>query len=96
MAVSNTKSSPKKFVRCLRIEYKYTDLELSLDMTQVNYVDDVDDLPDYFDKLNTENFIIDHQHYVHCRINPSFKITTVQLSERLYNKYFHVQPLLKK
>ena len=90
MALSKSSSKSITKVFCLKIEYKYTDLELHEDVTNVDYVDDVDDLPEYFNNILTDNHILDVHCHPHSRYCPSFKITTVSLSEKEYNKLFHV------
>lgn len=96
MALSVTsRSQVVKTIRCIRIEYSYVDLEKHENVKRVDYVDDVEDLPSYFSNLNNENFIIDFKSHLHCRLSPTFKITSVDLSEKIYNQLFDVSPLKK-
>ena len=89
MAISVTSTRVRDFVRVIRIEYKFIDLERGIKETRVDYVNDVEDLPEYFTRLNNENHIIDFHSHTHCRLSPSFKITSVDISQRLYNKLFN-------
>lgn len=89
MAISVTSTRVRDFVRVIRIEYKFTDLERGVVESRVDYVNDVEDLPTYFTRLNNENHIIDFKSHTHCRLSPSFKITSVDISQRLYNNLFN-------
>ena len=90
MALSVTNSKLRKFVRVLKVEYKYEDLELHQNVVDVRYVNSVNDLPEYFRDIIQDNVIMDVFNHPNCRINPCFKITSVALTERMYNKLFKV------
>lgn len=90
MATSLTSSLVRIRKRVLRIEYRYEDFELGQNVTNVSYVDGVDDLPEYFQDILLDNKIMDVFNHPTCRNNPSFKIKTVELTESMYNKIFKV------
>lgn len=96
MAICNVNQSHvKKTIRCLKIEYNYLDLEKHEEVTRTDYVDDIEDLPHYFAVINNESFMIDFKNHLYSRLSPSFKITTVDLSEKTYNRLFSVSPFKK-
>lgn len=79
------------FIKCLKIEYEYTDLELNQKVKKIDYVDDVPDLVSYFINLVNDNHVLDVHSHPNCRVNPSFKISSVELTEKSYNKIFDLQ-----
>lgn len=90
MAISVTNNKVRKLIRVLRVEYKYEDLELGQDVVDVRYVNSVDNLPEYFQDILQDNVIMDVFNHPNCRMNPQFKIKTVALTERMYNKLFKI------
>lgn len=88
LSVTSKRHFPK--VRCLKIDYTYSDLELHEDLHCVSYVDSVEDLPAFFNELINDNHILDVHHHPYARLNPSFKISSVSLSQKEYNKLFNV------
>ena len=90
MALSVTNNKVRKLVRVLKVEYKYEDLELGQNVIDVRYVNSVNDLPEYFKDILQDNVIMDVFNHPNCRMNPQFKIVTVALTERMYNKLFKI------